>query len=320
MSLDSLVGLGSKELGVRFNLVGVLPTTVLALFFLAGVWSGAPGRSPDLAAARAELAAIGAAEMALLGFAILAVSLVVHPLQLSLVRLLEGYWPNRGPWRLLSSWRIERHRQRRKLLKDQTRIPRTPDGEVDPDKERAAAAANRQLSLQYPLPDRVMPTRLGNVLRAAEDRAGERYGLDTVLVWPRLVPLLSENLTAALEDARNQIDVAARFAVTFGLAVVVALALFAAHGWWSLVGVGAILLAQLSYLAAVNAAVAYGKLMETAFDLHRFDLRKALHVPLPPDHKQELEANHTLSEFLRQDFPVHVEYEHTTPPEQDGDS
>lgn len=44
--------------------------------------------------------------------------------------------------------------------------------------------------------------------------------------------------------------------------------------------------------------------VETAFDPHRFDLLNALHVPLPPDQKHELETNATVTEFLRRDFRV----------------
>ena len=98
--------------------------------------------------------------------------------------------------------------------------------------------------------------------------------------------------------------------MTFLLAVVAALILFTAHGWWVTVAAGAAALAWLSHRAAVNAAIAYGELMETAFDLHRFDLLKALHVPLPPDHKHELETNATVTEFLRRDFRVELEYDH----------
>jgi hypothetical protein len=35
----------------------------------------------------------------------------------------------------------------------------------------------------------VTPPGLGNVLAAMEDGAGRTYGLDAVIVWPRLYPL-----------------------------------------------------------------------------------------------------------------------------------
>jgi len=316
MSLDSLAGLGSKDLGVRFNLVGVLPAAVLAMLILAAVWSGAPAASPKLGVAGARLADVSAGEVALLGLGILVFSLILHPLQLSLVRLLEGYWGEGRVGRTVAAMGRRRHQGRRRKLDGRTLVPRS-DGTVDPDRARSATLAAWELRRRYPRSDRVLPTRLGNVLRAAEDRTGDKYGLDAVLAWPRLFPLVSDGLAGALDDARNQLDLAARFAVTFLLAGVAALILLGAHGWWVMTAAGAAFLAWLSYRAAVNAAIAYGELMETAFDLHRFDLLRALHVPLPPDHKHELEINATVTEFLRHDFPVKLEFDHDAAPPND---
>jgi hypothetical protein len=60
--------------------------------------------------------------------------------------------------------------------------------------------------------------------------------------------------------------------------------------------------AVLSYRAALSAATAYGQAMEAAFDLHRFDLLNALHLPLPADLISEVQANQQLSRFLRQPY------------------
>ena len=41
-------------------------------------------------------------------------------------------------------------------------------------------------------------------------------------------------------------------------------------------------------------------MVEAAFDLHRFDLLTALHLPLPANLTGEVTANQELSQFLRQ--------------------
>jgi hypothetical protein len=41
---------------------------------------------------------------------------------------------------------------------------------------------------------RIMPTSLGNVIRAAEDEAGNTYGLDTVITWPILYEVLPDKI------------------------------------------------------------------------------------------------------------------------------
>jgi hypothetical protein len=58
----------------------------------------------------------------------------------------------------------------------------------------------------YPNKDRLLPTALGNILRAGEDITTDRYGLDAVVVWPRLYPLLPKELKSILNDLRNQLD------------------------------------------------------------------------------------------------------------------
>jgi hypothetical protein len=42
-----------------------------------------------------------------------------------------------------------------------------------------------------------------------------------------------------------------------------------------------------AHQAAVRAAIAYGHQLHVAFDLHRFDLLRGLHYPLPADPTQE---------------------------------
>lgn len=67
---------------------------------------------------------------------------------------------------------------------------------------------NRTLTLYYP-PQRtsMLPTRLGNVLKAAEMYTTERYHLDAVLIWSRLQPLLPKEFTDGLQDAEISLNI-----------------------------------------------------------------------------------------------------------------
>ncbi len=307
MKLDSLISDGLEAFGPRFSLVGLLPNGVLCLFLVALAWSGAPDRAPDLELVMQRVIALGTTEAVALGIGILVFALVLQPLQLSMVRILEGYWG--------SSWLADKvagaciflQRRRRQSLENAARFL----AQGEPDQERRAAMAAWRYR-HYPPKDKVMPTRLGNVLRAAEDRAGRRYGLDAVAVWPRLYPLISEKLAATLTDQRDQLDLAARFCVVFFVAALAAAAVVFRHGLWLLVPGAALLMAWLSYRAAIAAAIAYGETIEAAFDLHRFDLLKALHLPLPSDRETERAANERLCDFLRQGIPVNFAYCHVT--------
>jgi hypothetical protein len=300
-------------LGQRFNLLGLLPGGVLVLLVLLLLWSGAPAQPPDPDEVLARAQDLGAWEGALLFLGLVLAATVTMPLQLGLVRLLEGYW---GP--LAGERALARQRRRRAALT----LMATPSSDnPSPQEEARLTAAAWRLRQRFPPDGLELPTALGNVLRAAEDRAGRRYGLDTVVAWPRLYPLLSPELRAVLDDQRDQLDISARLCAVFAACAAITLVLTAPHGgWWLLVVPGWIGLAWLSYRGAVAAAVAYGSGLEAAFDLHRFDLLRALHLPLPHTRSAEREANRELSQFLRGQKPVPFEYAHPDAPAADEEA
>jgi hypothetical protein len=290
----SAVITATKDLGVRFRLVGLLPAAVLALFVLGLVWSGAPGRSPDLREVAAHAERVKAWSGFLLALAVLAAAVIAEPLQLTLIRGLEGYWGESWVGRLFAAPGTAFHRARRRRL-DRRQQRRGDDRRTASAREAAA----RKLRA-YPPAAAVLPTKLGNVLRAAEYRAGARYGLETATAWPRLYPVLSDRVAAGLDDLRDQLDLSVRFCAIFLTATVISAALLAQYGWWLSAVAGTFMLAVLSYQAAVGAAGSYGQAMAAAFDLHRFDLLTAMHLPLPADLISEVRANEELSSFLQQ--------------------
>ena len=302
MSVVDLIGLG-REIGARFAVVGLLPSAALALFVLALFWSGAPGDAPELDRILDEARDLDAWSGGLLFFGLLIFALVFQPLQLGLVRWLEGYWPP-ALRRLAKRGRARFERRFDVLEADLTR--RTPPTAADIAEMIETA---RKLRL-YPPREHLMPTRLGNALRAAEIRAGEPYGLDTVVAWPRLYPLLPDPVRAVVDGHRDALDVNARFCAVFTAAAIIAAALLATHGWWLLVPIGCLVLAWLAYRSALAAAINYGESIRTAVDLHRFTLLEALHLPLPATLDEERALNAKLSRFLLQGVPLDATYEH----------
>ena len=296
MNADTIVA-ATSDLGVRFRFVSLLPVTVLALYALALAWSGAPAGSPSVGRAVLHARHVAGWQAVLLAVAVVVTALIAEPLQVTLVRSLEGYWGQSRAGRLLAAPGIAFHRARRRRLDRAQR--RSPGEPVSVRAQAAREDAARKLRA-YPPEAAILPTMLGNVLRSAEGRAGSRYGLDAIVVWPRLYPLLSDKVTAVLDDLRDQLDLAARFCAVFGIATVISAALLATHGWWLTAAAVTLAGALLSYRAALAAAAAYGQALEAAFDLHRFDLLTALHLALPANLTGEVTANQELSRFLRQ--------------------
>ena len=282
---------GLKQLGVRFFLIGLLPSSLLALVVATVVDPTTLGK---LLFGKTD----NVPGFAILGGAVF-LTLLLGPLQLSLTRLLEGYWPDVILWRRLTQRRIDAHRAHLKALDDRQNV----DDPNDPKALRRAQQAAFAVHHRYPSDrKRLMPTALGNVLRAGEDGIGDRYGLDPVIVWPRLYPLLSDEMRDLVADQRLQLDLTVRLVYVLAATAVSAAVGLVMHPGW-LWGAGTAVFALLSvaaYRASLSAALSYVTLFQSAFDLHRNDLYRALRLPLPSDLTSEREAGRKLSAFLRQ--------------------
>ncbi|WKK23903.1 hypothetical protein QZH56_35325 [Streptomyces olivoreticuli] len=283
----------------RFAIVGYLPSYAAVLYVTALLAARTrtgridPGRALD------RLHGLSAAELAVLAVIALLVAAFLQPLQLPLVRLLEGYWP-RGTSALARIAVKGQERARRRLALD-AEVPPDP---TDAERQRALVAA-WQLGRRYPPgPVPLLPTALGNALRAGEASAGSAYGADAVPWWPRLYPVLGDRMRAVVDDRRNQLDLACRLSVTAGFTGLLSVILLIRSGWW-LTSAGVLLaLAWVAYRGAVSAALGYAEALSAAFDLHRFDVLTALHLQLPADPAAEETLNRRLSRFWSQGVPL----------------
>jgi hypothetical protein len=310
--LDALAKPGID--GGRFFLVDYLPTYAAALLLATLVWAGAPG---PLEAGRAwrTASSLGIGELVLAALAVTLLAVLVHPFQLALVRLLEGQWPEvLGP---LTRWSRRRQVVVLRRLARLEELPDDGDAPVSEARVQEAGRAGAQRRLRFPAEELCRPTALGNVLAAMETRAGDAYGFDAVVAWPRLYPVLGERVRTIVDDRRNTVDAAARLSVTMLVTGLVAAVLLAFSGWWVLLAVIPLALSWIASRAAVHAAMAYSEAVDAAFDLHRFDLMDALHLPLPADDEAERSANAKLCDFWRQGLESPTKYQHRdVPPPQ----
>jgi hypothetical protein len=295
----------------RFTLVSYFPTYAAALFVLLLVWAGAPGGDISMRRAVATAEHLSGTALLVLTVGILLVAFVLHPLQLLLVRMLEGYWPGWSPLSWLTRSALARQVVRRAAL---TRRAGAIEN-MTPAETQAALAAGLELSRRYP-PEGypLLPTALGNALRATEALAGRAYGLEAVTTWPRLYPLLGDRVRAVVDDRRTTLDLSCRLSVTSALTGLISVGLLAGSGPWLLVAAAPLALAALAYHSSVQAALSYGEAVTVAFDLHRFDLLRALHLPLPAATGEEQKLNEQLSRFWDQGVPLDATpYDHGNP-------
>ncbi|MGW2520171.1 hypothetical protein ACWC09_24750 [Streptomyces sp. NPDC001617] len=232
--------------------------------------------------------------------------LLLQPFQVRAVRVLEGYW-DRWPFTArLAAVLARKQRRRWEALRKQAY--ETVDGDPDP---QVQADARRRLAV-HPPGNLLLPTALGNALRAGELSAGERYGLATLTSWPRIYLQVSDRMAEALRSARDALDTAVNLCWSFlALVGTSAAALYDEPSAWWLCGTG-LLFAAIAYKGAVTVAQTYSGLMHVVYDLHRFDLLDALHLPLPLDREGEEEVFADVSDLFAGTRPEGGTYDHSS--------
>jgi hypothetical protein len=235
-----------------------------------------------------QVVAIVAALLGITGSAI-----VVERVTTPFLRLLEGYWPPvfAGPWSRRVDDAVSDGQDDEaawQALAEKVLPPATPTARERADFGRLEDALRRRPSATH----QYMPTRIGNILRAAETRPADKYGLDAVAVWPRLWLVLPDATRAEVANARVQLDAAVASAI-WGL-------LFCA---FAVVNLAAVPIGLAVGFAAVRfwvpaRAMRYGDLVEAAYDVHRLALYEQLRWPLPETPREERLRGEQLTSYL----------------------
>lgn len=297
----------------RILLVSLLPTGLLAFVTWAFVRAGSFTGKSDWNVVVSSILHANVAILFLFVGAVILLAVILQPFQVGMVRLLEGYsqaWPIIVR---MESIFTEHHQSRINKLRERTVDEIIlADNVTDPldrrlharrdylAKSAAKARAERLLS-RYPFDGdcELLPTALGNALRTGETTAGERYGLDTLSSWLRIYPNLSVRLTASADSARDALDACVNLCVTFFLLSIVSGAASYHNPGALWIPALALLMMALAYAGAISAAVSYNEILRTAYDLHRFDMVKALHYKLPITEDEERKLFEGLSSLFQ---------------------
>lgn len=289
------------------------------------------GWSVELRATAAPLQQLpAAAQIVLIVGALMLVvasALIVERLTLPALKLLEGYW-RRPAWLHAELVRYRRWRRQRwattveALRKREARgdlslaelkqlqrltmsdVLTTPEtvlhDHLEERSRRFTAAQFAKLArgsgfLRGSPPEEAlgMPTRLGDVLRAAERRPFDKYGLDAVVCWYRLWMLLPDGAKTEISQARLELDRAVRAWLWGALFLV-----WAPWLWWIAVPVGVLVPLVAYNVGMLNAAALFGDLTESAFDLYRMQLYDAMQLPRPTSPADERACGVRLSRII----------------------
>ncbi len=300
-------GIGGKLVDSWFATV-LTPTFVFWAVGVAGwarhregAWSdGVDGLADDVR----DLSAAEQGAVVIVALVILAASSVlVRSAAPAVIRALEGYWPS---W-LGAVRRVRTERWVRRSEADGVRWR-----ELILQRQTATLSATEQTELSEldyrrsrtpPVRDLMMPTQLGNMLRAAEARPGTRYGLDAIICWPRLWLVLPEDARSEVSGSRRVLD---QWAETWTWSVLSIV--WTPFVWW--LPALSVAVALVSYRRMTRSAGIYGDLVNACYDLHRFALYEATRWPAPISPHGEAEHGAGLTAFLhRGAAPISIEYD-----------
>lgn len=225
------------------------------------------------------------------GLLILVVSgILVEWLEQPALRFAEGYWPR--PFRRLRFRLAEKVGKRLQRKESKWEELRNKDEAARTAAEQAVYAQLDAELATYPADERdLMPTTLGNLLRACEKYPDYRYGLAISVCWPRLWLLLPRDIQKELITARHRLNAAVSM-LLWGLFFMV----WTIFTWWP--AVVALIVTAAAYWRLCQAAGVYGDLLRAAFDLHRFKLYDSLRLPPPQKPTDEVTHGQRLTEYL----------------------
>lgn len=232
--------------------------------------------------------------------ALLAVSviggLIVAAAQTPLYRILEGYllWPTR-----IADWRIGKHQERR-------RNRREAQAAAEALGQGVRSGLLYEQADRYPVQDRQFaPTTLGNAIRRFETYAGDRYLLDSQLLWHHLTASVPERTVAAVDKARTNVDffvcLSYGGAVTAATAVIVAGSGHANTRTWMGLVLGAFISVS-CYRLAVLATDEWNQAVRALVDLGRAGVAAAFGLNIPDDFNSERHMWRTINTLVRRPY------------------
>jgi hypothetical protein len=228
-------------------------------------------------------------------------SVLMQALRFPILRLLEGYWP--WPLRYLRLGIVAmRQQDYQKIMADLRRLASEEPKKLDPAQRDRLIELELWAHWQPANVKDLLPTDFGNIMRARERSPERFYSLDAIICWPRLWLLLPETTRTDLTNTRATLDRLAEFWFWGLLSLLWAI-------WLPWTGIISLLWMFVAYRMACQAAMAYGELLEAAFNLHRFLLYDALGWPRPQNTQEEHALGAQLTEYLwRGTLPAPVTY------------
>jgi hypothetical protein len=276
-----------KLFGRTFAIAFFLPATIFSLLIYAVL------RSYEVIADYPIFLPNGLLGIGVAIFVNWLIAILMMALNRSLVRLLGGYG-SRNP---LQIGKLRTRRQFQRTIQplfdeaaaiDRARVANAPEPPQSPNfaQRLMHAVANYPSDTYY-----VLPTRLGNIMRAFELYSFEVYGIDAIPAWSRLMMVLPDQARTQIQESRSILD----FAINLFLASISAMILYVSMSIVFLnlmqpsVFVFIIFLHLIARFLMHQAARQWGEQVKSAFDLYRSNLANQMGLKLPSSGSSERE-------------------------------
>jgi hypothetical protein len=177
---------------------------------------------------------------------------------------------------------------------------------------RDALLAEYDLSFP-PSEDEILPTKFGNILKAAETYPMSRYRIDSVPIWPRLIHAMPNSYYSKVDETSNQLSFLMNCTIlTFSYSLIalaaslycITLSLFASSAlpisaWiYFCLFIISLSIAVIFLRAAELVVTDYGLLIRSSFDLFRRDLLRKLELAPPLNLNDEQNLWEDVCEFM----------------------
>jgi hypothetical protein len=178
------------------------------------------------------------------------------------------------------------------------------------------------LDRNFPSKPYILPTKIGNTIKAFEEYPSNRYGMDAIALWPRLVPVLQdEDFLVYVTQEKAVFDFLLNTWIVVALlgAELAYRALFI----WNLSSLIIIVVAMgfalfVLYEGMNIAARQWGTVVRVAFDLHRHHLAQRLGLIPAASFRGEWNRWTTISKFFlhREPSPSYRSFKEFIPQSQ----
>ena len=202
-------------------------------------------------------------------------------------------------WAGHHSHQVAKHQTRRRELVEKHEEMRQTDRGVH-------AALIYERAARYPVQDRQFaPTALGNAIRRFETYAGDRYLLDSQLLWHHLVAVAPDRVVLAVSSARANVDffvcllyVGASNAL---LGIIVVASGHASLRTWSAIAVG-VVVPIICYRLAILATDEWEATVRAMVDHGRIGVAAAFGFKIPVNFEAERHMWRTINTLVRRPY------------------